>query len=167
MDHLEKINKKIVPNVIKLINHWNNNDIICYTYDTHYEKTVDDKINYDSTLEGQTYPMYHCIENTPGWHLNEYVFDALSNFEGPLYKFTKNTYTSWEMVNNISKIDEINEIFIAGLFTDISVLSTAILLRAKLPNIRIFVHSDCCVGSSTVSHLNALHIMKNNGITII
>ena len=58
--------KKIVPNVVNLIENFRNNnsdDMIFYTVDTHHE-------NYLDTLEGEKLPIKHCIENTHGHGLN-------------------------------------------------------------------------------------------------
>ena len=69
--------KKIVPNVVKLIQNWGNDkeNAIWYTYDTHYERETLTIPKYENTLEGKMLPVKHCIEKTPGWQLNEYIAD--------------------------------------------------------------------------------------------
>ena len=60
--------KKIVPNVVKLINEFDGK--IYATLDTHYE-------NYLNTLEGKKLPVVHCQIGTDGWFLADEVEEAL------------------------------------------------------------------------------------------
>jgi nicotinamidase-related amidase len=167
--------KRIVPNVIKLIQNWGNDKdhVIWYTYDTHYEYDVSDHTKYEDTLEGKMLPIMHCIEHTPGWQINEYVMDEIEKRHSIHDStFQKSTFGSLELVNEAyiylcddPKSDD--EIHVCGLCTDICVVSTILLLRAKFPNLHIYVHENCCAGTSKEAHDAAIKVMKSCQIEII
>ena len=166
--------KRIVPNVVKLIQNWENGQSIFVTRDTHYEVKGDYlRPSYESTLEGKMLPIQHCIENTPGWQINEYVQDALDNYKtGSVRYFNKTTFGSLDMIKEASmylweNVDSKDEIHIIGLVTNICVISNALLLRAKFPNLHIYVHENCCAGTSKEAHEAALTIMKSCQIEVI
>ena len=52
------------------------------------------------------------------------------------------------------------EITLAGLCTDICVISNALLLKAYCPEIPIRVAASCCAGVTPQSHSQALEAMK-------
>ena len=64
-----------------------------------------------------------------------------------------------EEMYRLSLRDEM-EIELAGLCTDICVVSNALLLRAKLPGTVIKVDPSCCAGVTKESHKAALKTMK-------
>jgi len=161
--------KKIVPNVVSLINTFhkdNPNDMVFYTLDTHYE-------NYLDTLEGKKLPIKHCIDNTTGWELNKDVKTAIENHSNILVKcFRKETFGSIDMVKEASlylwdNIKSDDEIHICGLVTNICVLHNFCLLRAKFPNLKIYVYENCCAGTSKEAHEAALNVMKSCQIEVI
>lgn len=49
---------------------------------------------------------------------------------------------------------------LVGLCTDICVVSNAIILKAGLPEIPVYVDSSCCAGVTEESHQAALTTMK-------
>lgn len=167
--------KKIVPNVVKLIQNWGNDkdNAVWYTYDTHYEDDISIHTNYENTLEGKMLPVKHCIYNTQGWEINECVMNEIAK-RCSLYDkcVHKPTFGSLNMIKEASmylwenpRSDD--EIFITGLCTDICVISNALLLRAKFPNLKIFVYKDCCAGTSKEAHEAALTVMRSCQIEII
>ena len=167
--------KKIVPNVVKLIQNWGNDkdNVIWYTYDTHSDSDSSIYPKYEDTLEGKMLPVKHCIVKTSGWQINEYVMDEIEKRHS-IYdrSFCKFTFGSLDMAIEASmylmdnpKSDD--EIHICGLCTDICVVSNALLLRAKFPNLHIYVHENCCAGTSKEAHDAALTVMKSCQIEII
>ena len=52
------------------------------------------------------------------------------------------------------------EIELVGLCTDICVVSNALLLKAKMPEVHISVDLGCCAGVTPESHEAALTTMK-------
>lgn len=164
--------KKIVPNVVNLINNFEHHQQIWFTTDTHYQDSnIPDKPNYQDTLEGKMLPIKHCIEGTDGQKLNSEVSEAIQNYCGNFRGYIKNTFGCLQMVNDAStylwdNINSDNEIFICGLCSDICVLSNALLLRAKFPNLKITCYQDCCAGTSKEAHDAAMLMMRSNQINV-
>ncbi len=67
----------------------------------------------------------------------------------------------WQISENLEKIE------LAGLCTDICVISNALLLKTKLPEVPVCVDSSCCAGVTPESHQNALNAMKMCQIGIL
>ena len=164
--------QKIIPNVVNLINNFEHHQQIIFTLDTHYENSnVEDKPNYENTLEGKLLPVKHCIEGTEGYKLNAKVSNAIQNYCGTFKGYIKNTFGSLKMVNDTSlyvwdNIKSTDELFVCGLCSDICVISTCLLLRAQFPNLNITCYEDCCAGTSKKAHNAAMLIMKSNQINV-
>lgn len=127
---------------------------VVFTRDTHGE-------DYLSTQEGKKLPVVHCIKNTHGWEISK----KLSS-DGCLI-FDKPTFGSIKLAHYLSSLDGVTEIELAGLCTDICVISNAMLIKAALPEIHVKVDSSCCAGVTPQSHKNALEAMKMCQIEII
>ena len=147
----------IVDNVVKVIGTYDPKDIFA-TRDTHPE-------NYLETQEGRNLPVVHCVKNTPGWELNEKVAAAL----GDAKVIDKPTFGSMELGELLKKKDEelrgngmdgITSITLVGLCTDICVISNAMISKAALPEVPVYVDKDCCAGVTTDSHETALAAMR-------
>lgn len=59
------------------------------------------------------------------------------------------------------------EIHLAGLCTDICVISNAMICKAAFPETPIYIHADCCAGVTPESHQTALDAMRACQIEII
>lgn len=164
--------KKIVPNVVNLINNFEHYQQIWFTTDTHYENSnMPNKPNYQDTLEGKMLPIKHCIEGTDGQKLNSKVSKAIQNYCGTFKGYIKNTFGCLQMIEDATmwlwdNINSDNSIIIVGLCSDICVLSNALLLRAKFPNLKITCYEDCCAGTSKEAHDAAMLMMKSNQIDV-
>lgn len=149
--------KKIVNRVIDKIHNYAG-DCIYATRDTHGE-------NYLETSEGKYLPVKHCIKGTEGWEIRKEV--ALAMPEAVIVD--KPTFGSEELAqrlqeeNNREKI----EIELAGLCTDICVVTNALLLKTRLPEVKISVDASCCAGVTPESHKAALLTMKMCQIDIL
>ena len=147
--------KQIVPNVINKIKEYeNNNQLIYFTKDTHFEDYLD-------TPEGKKLPVKHCIKGTNGWDIPN---EILNNHKNVIEKYT---FGSVELFEKLKQIDKIESIELIGLCTDICVVSNALLAKANFPNIQIIVDSSCCAGVTPDSHQKALDTMKMCQIDII
>ena len=62
--------------------------------------------------------------------------------------------------------EEIESIELIGLCTDICVVSNALLLKAAMPEVPIFVDSKCCAGVTPEKHEAALETMRSCQITV-
>ncbi|MBZ9693267.1 cysteine hydrolase family protein [Clostridium sp. M14] len=147
----------IVPNVINKIKKYkNNNDLILFTKDTHYD-------DYLETQEGRNLPIKHCIKNTKGWELQEEIKIFADNI------YEKNTFGSRDLAELLTnKFNNENiQIELIGLCTDICVISNAMLIKSFMPETKILVDALCCAGVSTQSHKDAINSMKMCQIEII
>lgn len=155
----------IVPTVVNKIKTYG--DVIFMTADTHDWEYKRD------TLEGKKLPVYHCVKGTPGWYLNRQIKDAIRTQQAnDVYTqvIEKPTFGSFQLCEEIARYVSahlVDEITIVGLCTDICVISNALMLRAKFPNMRIVVDAACCAGATPKSHQEALDIMEVCHIDVI
>ena len=143
--------EKIVDHVVNKINEFQGK--IFVTYDTHLD-------NYMDTREGKMLPVPHCIKDTEGWKLNSKVENALKNKD--VTKIEKITFGSVDLPKLVGEYtkDDVFEVEMVGLCTDICVVSNAILLKANYPEAEISVDSSCCAGVTVDTHNAALETMK-------
>lgn len=152
--------QSIVPAVCDKIRTFDGEVIV--TKDTH-------KSNYMETQEGMYLPVPHCIEGTFGWKLNDMVYDAISDRSDiVVYTVIKPTFGSVELGHRLSAYgaENIEEVVLAGLCTDICVISNALLIKAFLPDVKVTVDAACCAGVTPESHENALKAMRTCQINI-
>ncbi len=123
---------------------------IIATLDTHYE-------NYMDTQEGKNLPVPHCIRGTDGWMLEDTVEKALGK---DCIKLEKITFGAVDIPFAVGKDEDIEEIQMLGVCTDICVISNAMILKAAFPEVPIKIIADCCAGVTPESHNNALAAMK-------
>lgn len=82
------------------------------------------------------------------------------------YKPTFASQRLAEDLREIHKEQSIKEIELIGLCTDVCVISNALLLKAYMPEVPIYVDASCCAGITPDKHRAALqtlescHIMK-------
>lgn len=126
--------------------------VIFVTIDSHKE-------NYPDTQEGKNLPVTHCIVETKGWEIADEVGKALFvDGGGDVTVVVKDTFGSMALPSVIP--DDVEEIQIIGICTDICVISNAMILKASFPEVPITVFSSCCAGVTPESHTNALNAMK-------
>lgn len=148
--------EKIVPNVVEKIKSWKGEMFL--TQDTH-------KVNYLSTQEGAFLPVEHCIALTEGWRIHE----SLREICGPIPTLVKSTFgcTSLiDIIRDLQEAEEIEEIQLVGLCTDICVITNALLLKTYFPEIPIVVDANCCAGTTREKHDIALEVMSGCHIII-
>ena len=122
-------------------------DTVVYTRDTHAP-------DYLNTQEGKNLPVVHCVKGTPGWEISEKVYA-----EGcPV--IDKPSFGSLELAEYVAGMNQVESIELIGLCTDICVISNAMILKAKLPELPVSVDASCCAGVTPQSHANALEAMK-------
>ena len=122
---------------------------ICVTQDTHTDE-------YLGTQEGRFLPVVHCVAGTAGHNLNSDVLDALKNVG---YRtFRKDRFASIELVEYI-RGGGYDEVHLIGICTDICVISNALLIKAFLSELPLFVDATCCAGTTPQMHEKALDVM--------
>ena len=145
--------KAIVPVVADKVKNFNGR--VIFTRDTHLD-------NYLQTQEGKNLPIPHCIKNTDGWH----ICDELKQYAETV--IDKQTFGSMELPKVINEFNEnVEQIELCGLCTDICVISNAMILKSAFPEAKIIVDATCCAGVTVESHNTALNAMKAAQIEII
>ena len=143
----------IVPTVVNKVKNFDGK--VVFTRDTHFD-------DYLQTQEGKKLPINHCIKDTEGWQ----VCDELKPYANTIVD--KVTFGSIDLPSIIRCFGEnIEEIELCGLCTDICVISNAMILKAAFPETRIVVDQNCCAGVSRESHNTALDAMRAVQIEIV
>lgn len=149
--------RAIVGNVVRRIEEYPAGDVLA-TRDTH-------SADYLETAEGRYLPVAHCVRGTPGWELCPAVAAALGDAE----IFDKPTFGSLALAERLRDLAQRENIAVtlAGLCTDICVVSNALLLKAFLPETPIRVAAGCCAGVTPESHRAALETMRMCQIELV
>ena len=146
--------EQILPQVTAKIEAYRQRgDRILFTRDTHYD-------NYLTTQEGKFLPVVHCVEGTEG-----HAIAAGLDTNG-CEVFDKPTFGSWELADRAAA-EDLDEIELIGLCTDICVVSNALILKARLPETRVTVDAACCAGVTEESHKAALLTMKMCQVNVV
>ena len=143
----------IVPRVLDIVKGFDGR--VIFTRDTHGE-------DYLSTREGRHLPVKHCVRGTEGHEicpeLRPYAERVID----------KETFGSTALADVIrSDGEEVEEIVLLGLCTDICVISNAMLLKAEFPETDITVVSSASAGVTPESHETALAAMRAVQINVI
>ena len=146
----------IVPNVKEKIKNFQGT--VLFTRDTHFE-------NYMDTQEGKNLPLPHCIKDTEGWQIRAELMDVLGEDVADVTIIDKDRfgYTDWASYT----AEELGDIELVGLCTDICVVSNAIILKALFPETKMSVDASCCAGVTPATHKAALDTMRCCQIDII
>lgn len=158
------------------------NDPDCKIYatrDTHEKSdslpesadgTIPEKhVGYFATLEGKKLPVEHCIEGTDGWIVVDSLMDVIHTHCTFVNKPTFGSFDLCEIIDEDIKKNncKIDEIVVLGYCTSICVLSNAVLLRAKFPDMKISVMKDLCGCVSEESHRAALKALEMQQIDVV
>lgn len=139
----------IVPKVRAKIEAWEGT--VLFTRDTHESWYLD-------TQEGKNLPVPHCIRGTEGWKIRSEL-DALRKTT-PIDKETFGSVDLGGVLFDLNEEEDLESITLVGLCTDICVISNALLAKAYLPEVPIFVDAACCAGVTPQTHENALNAME-------
>ncbi len=140
----------IVPKVkAKIEEYLKNGYEIIYTRDTHGE-------NYLETPEGKKLPVPHCIKGTKGWEIADGLYaEGCKIIDKPNFG-----WPNW-------KEENLEDVELIGLCTDICVVSNALIIKATFPEAEVKVDKTCCAGVTPESHKAALTTMQMCQIEII
>ena len=133
-------------------------DLIVCTGDHH-----EDNESYRKTLEGKRIPC-HCIKGSKGSYLADEA--KFLPVKVPLNMFYKHTFGSLALPDILMDEacgygEDITEIHIMGVCTDICVISNALILRSAFPSVPIYVHANGCAGTTPENHESALKVMQS------
>ncbi len=135
--------------------------IVFMTRDTH-------PVNYLETQEGKNLPVEHCIKGTEGWELIPVLEEYRK--ENNIIVYDKPTFGSTALADDMKKLyDEgkVESVELVGLCTDICVISNALLLKAAMPELPVYVDASCCAGVTPEKHSAALEVMRSCQVNVI
>lgn len=136
-----------VKNKISAYHEHPENCRILYTQDTHTE-------DYFYSQEGRYLPVIHCMKGTEGWNIvKELLVPGAEIIEKP-------TFGSLELAERIAAAGDVENIELVGVCTDICVISNALILKARFPEVPISIDSRCCAGVTPESHERAIATMR-------
>lgn len=128
-------------------------------YDYYFLTRDSHPSNYLDTYEGINLPVEHCIKGTPGWEINS---DILKELDNKKYKiFDKDGFGSYELIEELETYkDKIEDITIVGLCSDICVITSSLMLRAKFNNIPIYYVPDAMFATTKENQDAAIKILN-------
>ncbi len=149
-----KAAEQIEPMILKKIQEYQN-DLVIFTCDTHRNP------EYADSAEGGLFPM-HCEEGTSGW-------EFFGNVKPPRNSVTieKDTYGSYDLIRFLDSLQNVEQIEICGIATNICVLHNVILIYNKFKDIPITVDAAACASFDETLHRQALELMRGFGINVI
>ena len=132
---------------------------IIFTRDTHYP-------NYMETQEGRNLPVMHCQYGSEGWEIQDDLFEAVRGRNIEWSVMDKNSFgDTYELEDEIDAYSD--EIYLCGTCTDICVISVALNLKARFPEIKMYCIADLCAGLTPEKHAAAIEVMKSCQIEVI
>jgi nicotinamidase-related amidase len=132
---------------------------VIFTRDTHYA-------NYFSTQEGKNLPIIHCLWRTDGWEIHSSLIKASENREVFYECVDKESFGDIQMLTDCMDAYT-EEIYLCGTCTDICVISVALNLKARFPEIKMYCLANLCAGLTPEKHAAALEVMKSCQIEVI
>ena len=153
--------KSVVPYIQNEI-HDSKYDMILFTQDWH------NRVPERDTVEMKNIP-YHCLAGTKG---AEIVKGLILEVNCSLNVYKKHTFAFYSLADAIMDEscgygEDVTEIHLMGVCTDICVISNALLLRSAFPSMPIYVHEKGCAGTTPAAHEAALMIMRHCLIEVI
>lgn len=146
----------IVPAVVRRIQAFDGP--VFFTRDTHQD-------DYLESQEGRRLPVPHCIRGSEGWQLRPEIAELVR--QEPIDKPTFGSVELGRALVELNGRTPLEGVTLVGLCTDICVISNALLVKAFLPEVPVFVDSACCAGVSPESHRRALEAMAACQIQIL
>ena len=134
---------------------------VTFTKDTHTKRYMD-------TLEGENLPVPHCVARTEGWEFAPQMQRVYDERGGAVYM--KETFGCPPLAEDLETAfarGNVDSVELIGLCTDICVVSNALAIKAKMPNLRISVDSGCCAGTTPERHEAALETMRSCQIDVV
>ncbi len=134
----------IVPAIVEYANSFDG-DVIA-TRDTHAE-------NYLESSEGKRLPVVHCVHGTLGHEIVPEISALLTKKNAKIVDKPTFGYLGWDFLKDY------DEVTLVGTCTDICVVSNALVLKAKFPDLNVRVNGALCAGTTTENHQAALQVM--------
>lgn len=150
--------QQMLPILLEKVRRFNGTVIL--TQDTHTPGYLDTQV-------GKQLSIPHCIEGTPGWEFAGELETLRANCRYAVYR--KPTFGSVRLAADLRSLYEqggLASVELVGLCTDICVISNALLLKANIPELPIYVDASCCAGVTPEKHRAAMEVMKSCQIIV-
>lgn len=137
-------------------------DVAIFTQDWH------DTQFHKNTIESQRIPA-HTIANSFGADIIE---GLIPRGEMTWVAYQKHSFGFYSLPDALMDEacgygEDITEIHLMGVCTDICVISNALILRSAFPSVPIYVHAKGCAGTTPENHEAALKVMRSCLIDVI
>lgn len=169
--------KEIVSSIENLIREYiTEGDAVLFTRDTHYDHDYFNSSSYTKTREGRNLPISHCIQGTKGHNIIKeykpymrscYILDKSNRFGFTQYELEQAERYGCEEDYIFDSIEDITEITLVGVVTNLCVLSCAISFQQYLPNADIVIDASCCRSNNSELHNKALDVMEGLQMCVI
>ena len=145
----------IVPKVEEKIREFEGE--VFFTRDTH-------EACYLETQEGRNLPIAHCIQATDGWPLYGKI-RALKQEEDLV--FSKPTFGSLELADYLrNRGCEYESVELAGVVTNICVISNMVITKAAMPEVPILIDAACVASNDDALDEAALKVMESMHVKV-
>lgn len=120
--------------------------------------------DYLETREGKELPVPHAIHGTRGWEIYGKTGEWLRTF--PHITILKYTFGLPPLA--VAQLpDDVDEIEVVGLVTNMCVLSVAVTLQARYPEARIVIRKDLVASFDPELHEKALAVMAGMQMKVV
>ena len=130
-------------------------DEVVFTLDTHEQK-------YLFTNEGKHLPVKHCIKGTAGWQL----YGKVARLAEGRKWFEKPTFPSLELAKYVEG-KGYKTIELAGVVSNICVLSNAIMAKSAAPDCQIVVDSSAVASNDNDMEQKCFDILRNLHVEVL
>lgn len=122
-----------------------------------------DEADYLDTQEGRNLPVAHCLRGTPGHALYGQVAALIQEADR---QFHKVTFGSDELYEHL-KLTPFASIELAGVVSNICVISNAVLAKTAQPETPILVDARCTASNDANLHEAVLRVMAGLQVRIL
>ena len=133
---------------------------VLFTRDTHFE-------NYLDTREGRLLPVTHCIRGTEGWQLYGETAAACAEVNAPAIDKLVFGMDVTDPATAAVLPQRADEIELAGLVSNICVVSIACVLQARYPEARIIVDASLTASMDPAMHEKVLDVLEGFQVKVI
>ena len=133
---------------------------VWFTRDTHFD-------NYLETREGKNLPVVHCIKQSKGWEVYGETAKALEEVQAKgIDKLVFGMDVTDPLTASVLP-EEVDEIELVGLVSNICVVSNAVVLQSKYPEASIIVDASCTDSFDHDLHEKVLDVLEGLQVKVI
>lgn len=131
---------------------------VIFTLDTHTS-------DYENTLEGENLPIPHCLKGSPGWELYGKVKEAVLPTDFMIEKPAFGSAALFDWIR--TRCDRYESVELAGLVSNICVVSNAILVKTACPELPVVVDANLTACMDPDDHAAALRILRSVQVEVV